>query len=109
MDRADFPDINFVIFHLGLLFMDEVCWQLVRYPTLYASIAATITFVVRSLRQFAERIGKLSFWCGEDKITYGSKTPIWRPKWALDAFLLKLQDTRRPRRGLRLPAANPRD
>jgi predicted TIM-barrel fold metal-dependent hydrolase len=58
----------------------------VRYPNLYASIAATINFVVRSPRQFAEWVGKLLFWCGEVKIIYGSETPIWRPKWALDAF-----------------------
>ncbi|CAA9442575.1 MAG: amidohydrolase 2 [uncultured Rubrobacteraceae bacterium] len=83
---ANFPDINFVIFHVGLPFIDETCWQLVRYPNLYASIAATINFVVRSPRQFAEWIGKLMFWCGEDKIIYGSETPIWHPKWALDAF-----------------------
>lgn len=30
---ANFPDINFVIFHVGLPFIDEICWQLVRYPT----------------------------------------------------------------------------
>jgi len=83
---ANFPDINFVIFHVGLPFIDETCWQLVRYPNLYASIAATINFVVRSPRQFAEWIGKLMFWCGEDKIIYGSETPIWHPRWALDAF-----------------------
>jgi uncharacterized protein len=41
---------------------------------------------VRSPRQFAEWIGKLMFWCGEDKIIYGSESPIWHPKWALDAF-----------------------
>ena len=83
---ANFPDINFVIVHVGLPFIDETCWQLIRYPNLYASIAATINFVVRSPRQFAEWIGKLMFWCGEDKIIYGSETPIWHPKWALDAF-----------------------
>jgi uncharacterized protein len=83
---ANFPDINFVIFHVGLPFIDETCWQLVRYPNLYASIAATINFVVRSPRQFAEWLGKLMFWCGEDKIIYGSEAPIWHPKWALDAF-----------------------
>ena len=32
---------------------------------LYASIAATINFVVRAPRQFAEDLGKLLFWCGE--------------------------------------------
>jgi uncharacterized protein len=83
---ANFPDINFVIFHVGLPFIDETCWQLVRFPNLYASIAATVNFVVRSPRQFAEWIGKLLFWCGEDKIIYGSETPIWHPKWALNAL-----------------------
>ena len=40
---ANFPDINFVIFHVGLPFIDETCWQLIRYPNLYASIAARST------------------------------------------------------------------
>ncbi len=83
---ANFPDINFVIFHVGLPFIDEVCWQLIRYPNLYASIAATLNFIVRAPRQFAENIGKLLFWCGEDKIIYGSEAPIWQPQWALEAF-----------------------
>ena len=83
---ANFPDINFVIFHVGLPFIDEICWQLVRYPNLYASIAATLNFIVRAPRNFAENIGKLMFWCGEDKILYGGETPIWHPRWALDAF-----------------------
>jgi uncharacterized protein len=83
---ANFPGINFVIFHVGLPFIDETCWQLIRHPNLYASIAATINFVVRAPRQFAEIIGKLLFWAGEDKIVYGSEAPIWQPQWALDAF-----------------------
>ncbi len=83
---ANFPDINFVIFHVGLPFIDEICWQLVRYPNLYASIAATLNFIVRAPRAFAENMGKLMFWCGEDKILYGGETPIWHPRWALDAF-----------------------
>ncbi|HET8788751.1 MAG TPA: amidohydrolase family protein [Actinomycetes bacterium] len=83
---ANFPDINFVIFHVGLPFIDEVCWQLIRHPNLYASIAATINFIGRAPRQFAETIGKLLFWAGEDKIIYGSEAPIWQPQWALRKF-----------------------
>jgi uncharacterized protein len=83
---ANFPDINFVIFHVGLPFIDETCWQLIRYPNLYASVAASINFIVRAPRQFAEVLGKLLFWCGEDKIVYGSEAPLWQPQWALDAF-----------------------
>ena len=43
-------------------------------------------FVVRAPRLFAEILGKLLFWCGEDKIVYGSEAPIWQPQWALQAF-----------------------
>ena len=42
---ANFPDINFVIFHVGLPWLDEVLWQIVRFPNLYASIAATVNFI----------------------------------------------------------------
>jgi uncharacterized protein len=76
---AKFPDVSFVIFHVGLPFIDEVCWQLVRYPNLYASIAATVNFMVRSPRVFAEN---MLLWCGEDKIIYGGETPIWHPRGA---------------------------
>lgn len=83
---ANFPDLDFVIFHVGLPFLDETCWQLIRHPNLYASLAATVNFVVRSPRMFAEILGKLLFWCGEDKIVYGSECPIFHPQWALEAF-----------------------
>ena len=83
---ANFPDINFVIFHVGLPWLDEVLWQLVRYPNLYASIAATVNFISRQPRVFAETLGKMLWWCGEDKIIYGGESPIWHPQWALEAF-----------------------
>jgi uncharacterized protein len=35
---------------------------------------------------FAEILGKLLFWCGEDKIVYGSEAPLFHPQWALQAF-----------------------
>ena len=70
---ANFPDINFVIFHVGLPFIDEACWQLIRHPNLYASIAATINFVVRAPAAVRRDLGKLLFWCGEDKIIYGRR------------------------------------
>jgi predicted TIM-barrel fold metal-dependent hydrolase len=83
---ANFPGINFVIFHVGLPFIDETCWQLIRHPNLYASIAVTINLIARAPRQFAELMGKLLFWAGEDKIVYGSEAPIFHPQWALEAF-----------------------
>src|ERR687898_559622 len=83
---ANFPDINFVIFHVGLPWLDEVLWQLVRYPNLYASIAATVNFIARQPRVFAQTLGKLMWWCGEDKIIYGGESPVWHPQWGLEEF-----------------------
>jgi hypothetical protein len=83
---ANFPDINFIIFHVGLPWLDEVLWQLVRYPNLYASIAATVNFISRHPRVFADQLAKMLWWCGEDKIIYGGEAPIWHPQWALEAF-----------------------
>jgi predicted TIM-barrel fold metal-dependent hydrolase len=83
---ANFPDINFVIFHVGLPWLDEVLWQIVRFPNLYASIAATVNFIARQPRVFAEMLGKMLWWCGEDKIIYGGESPIWHPQWALEEF-----------------------
>jgi predicted TIM-barrel fold metal-dependent hydrolase len=84
---AAFPDINFVIFHVGLPWLDEVLWQIVRFPNLYASIAATVNFISRQPRVFAETLAKMLWWCGEDKIIYGGESPIWHPQWALSEFM----------------------
>ena len=102
---ANFPDINFVIFHVGLPWLDEVLWQIVRFPNLYASIAATVNFISRQPRVFAEMLGKMLWWCGEDKIIYGGESPIWHPQWALEAFW-NFELPRGHRRGARLPAAD---
>lgn len=88
MDRAAmaFPDLNFMIYHPGLPFLDETLWQLIRYPNLYVSLAATVNLIVRAPRQFAEILAKLLFWCGEDRIVFGSEAPIFHPQWAIEAF-----------------------
>jgi predicted TIM-barrel fold metal-dependent hydrolase len=59
---------------------------LIRYPNVYVSLAATINLIVRAPRQFAEILGKLLFWAGEDKIVFGSEAPIFHPRWAVEAF-----------------------
>ncbi len=81
-----FPDIDFVIFHVGMPFLDETLYQLIRWPNLYASIAATINLIDRAPMQFAEILGKLMFWAGEDKIVWGSETPVFTPQWAIEKF-----------------------
>ena len=102
---ANFPDINFVIFHVGLPWLDEVLWQIVRFPNLYASIAATVNFISRQPRVFAEMLGKMLWWCGEDKIIYGGESPDLAPAVGARG-VLELRAAAGHRRGARLPAAH---
>ena len=83
---ANFPDLNFIIFHPGLPFIEEICWQIVRFPNIYVSLAATLNFIGKAPRWFAEVLGKLLFWGGPDRIISGSEVPLWHPQWALKAF-----------------------
>lgn len=88
LDQAavNFPNIRFVVFHPGLPFIDEICWQLVRFPNVYVSLAASVNFIAKQPRWFAETLGKLLFWGGPDRILTGSEAPLWHPRWALEAF-----------------------
>jgi len=43
-----------------------------------------VNFISRQPRVFAEMLGKMMWWCGEDKIIYGGEAPIWQPQWALE-------------------------
>ena len=84
---ANFPDINFVIFHVGLPFLDEVL--LADHPLpepLRVDRGDDQLHRPRQPRVFAEMLGKMLWWCGEDKIIYGGEAPIWHPQWALEAF-----------------------
>ena len=74
--------LDFVIFHVGLPWLGEVLRQIVRYPNLYASIAATVNFISRQPRVFAEML----WCCGEDKILYGGEAPSRHPQRALEEF-----------------------
>ena len=103
---ASFPDLNFMIFHPGLPFIDEICWQIIRFPNIYVSLAAAINFIVRAPRWFAEVLGKLLFWGGPDRILTGSEVPLFHPQWALKAFW-EFRCPPRPDRRLWLPSAHP--
>jgi hypothetical protein len=102
---ANFPDINFVIFHVGLPWLDEVLWQIVRYPNLYASIAATVNFISRQPRVFAETLGQ------DDVVVRRGQDHLRRRVADLAPAVgargvLELRAAARHRRGARLPAAH---
>jgi predicted TIM-barrel fold metal-dependent hydrolase len=82
-----YPELNFIIDHVGLPRLDDFCWIATRCPNVYGSLAVALAFIHTRPRYFAEIMANLLFWIGPDRIIYGTDFPIWYPHWQLDEFM----------------------
>ena len=82
-----YPELNFIIDHVGLPRLDDFCWIATRCPNVYGSLAVANMFVHNNPRHFAEIMANLLFWLGPDRIIWGTDFPIWYPHWLLDDFM----------------------
>jgi hypothetical protein len=46
-----------------------------------------IPFIHTRPRYFAQIIGELLYWIGEDKILFASDYALWTPKWLVEKFV----------------------
>ena len=83
---ALYPELNFIVDHVGLPRLDDFCWIASKSPNVYASIAVALAFVAKRPRYFAEIMANLLFWVGEDRIIYSTDFPIWYPHWQLEGL-----------------------
>ena len=81
-----FPDLNFIVEHCGLPRLEDFCWIGVQEPNLYGGLAVAAPFIHTRPRYFAQVIGELLYWLGEDRIVWASDYAIWQPKWLLEQF-----------------------
>jgi predicted TIM-barrel fold metal-dependent hydrolase len=72
----DFPQMRFIIHHLGVPYEDETITIAARYPNVYLSMSTWINFIKIAPRLTAERLGKALFWVGSDRILWGSEAPL---------------------------------
>src|SRR3989454_10156425 len=82
-----YPELNFIIDHVGLPRLDDFCWIATRCPNVYGSLAVANMFIHNNPRHFAEIMANLLFWIGPDRIIWGTDFPIWYPHWLLDDFM----------------------
>jgi predicted TIM-barrel fold metal-dependent hydrolase len=82
-----YPELNFIVDHIGLPRLDDFCWIAARSPNVYGSLAVALAFIHKRPRYFAEMMANLLFWLGPDRIIYGTDFPIWYPHWQLDEFM----------------------
>jgi len=85
---TDFPELNFIVEHVGLPRIEDFCFMATQEPNVYAGLSVVIGGLMHARpRFFAKVMGELLFWVGEDKMTFGSDYSIWEPRWQIEGFV----------------------
>jgi uncharacterized protein len=82
-----FPDLRFVVEHVGLPRLEDFCWIATQEPNVYGGLAVALPFIHSRPKYFAQIIGELLYWIGEDRITFASDYAIWTPRWLVERFV----------------------
>jgi predicted TIM-barrel fold metal-dependent hydrolase len=100
---TSFPNLNFIVEHVGLPRLDDFCWIAVQEPNVYGGLAVAIPFIHSRPGYFAHVISELLFWLGEDRLVYASDYAIWHPRWIIEKFVaFELPDEVRKETGVNL-------
>jgi predicted TIM-barrel fold metal-dependent hydrolase len=84
----DFPDLTFVIHHLGLPYFDETVSIAARFENVYLALSGNINHALIAPRLVQERLGRLLQEVGSDKLLWGSEAALaGSPAPYLRAFL----------------------
>ena len=85
---TDFPNLNFIVEHVGLPRIEDFCFMATQEPNVYAGLAVVVGGLMHARpRFFAKVMGELLFWVGEDKMTFGSDYGIWEPRWQVEGLV----------------------
>jgi predicted TIM-barrel fold metal-dependent hydrolase len=85
---TNFPELNFIVEHVGLPRIEDFCFLATQEPNVYAGLAVVIGGLMHARpRFFANVMGELMFWLGEDKLLFGADYAIWEPKWQVEGFV----------------------
>ncbi|OYN98597.1 hypothetical protein B0O41_0477 [Propionibacteriaceae bacterium ES.041] len=84
---TDFTDLNFIVEHCGLPRLEDFCWIATQESNVYAGLAVAIPFIHTRPRYFAQVIGELLYWLGDEKILFASDYALWTPKWLIESFV----------------------
>ncbi len=84
---TDYLELNFVVEHVGLPRLEDFCWIATQESNVYGGLAVALPFIHTRPRYFAQIIGELLYWLGEDRILFGSDYALWTPKWLVETFV----------------------
>jgi predicted TIM-barrel fold metal-dependent hydrolase len=85
---TSFPELNFIVEHVGLPRIEDFCFMATQEPNVYAGLSVVVGALMHARpRFFAKVMGELLFWVGEDKMMFGSDYAIWEPKWQIEGLV----------------------
>jgi predicted TIM-barrel fold metal-dependent hydrolase len=85
---TNFPDLNFIVEHVGLPRIEDFCFMATQEPNVYAGLSVVIGGLMHARPNFfAKVMGELMFWLGEDRMIFGADYAIWEPKWQVEGFV----------------------
>ncbi|SDB81424.1 hypothetical protein GA0111570_103278 [Raineyella antarctica] len=84
---SDFTDLTFVVEHVGLPRLEDFCWIANQEPNVHGGLAVAMPFMHTRPRYFAQIIGELIYWIGEDRIEFSSDYALWTPRWLVERFV----------------------
>ncbi|WP_112238491.1 amidohydrolase family protein [Kribbella monticola] len=84
---TDYTDLNFIVEHVGLPRLEDFCWIATQESNVYGGLAVAMPFIHTRPGYFAQILGELLYWIGEDKILFSSDYAIWTPKWLVEKFV----------------------
>ncbi|MDQ2725008.1 MAG: amidohydrolase [Actinomycetota bacterium] len=85
---TDFPELNFIVEHVGLPRIEDFCFMATQEPNVYAGLSVALGGLMHARpRFFAKVMGELLFWVGEDKMLFSSDYAIWEPKWQVEGLV----------------------
>jgi predicted TIM-barrel fold metal-dependent hydrolase len=84
---SDYTDLNFVVEHCGLPRLEDFCWIATQEPNVHAGLAVAMPFIHTRPKYFAQIMGELLYWVGEDRIQFSSDYALWTPRWLVEAFV----------------------
>ena len=54
---------------------------------MHGGLAVAMPFIHTRPRYFAQIVGELLYWIGEDRIQFSSDYAIWTPRWLVERFV----------------------
>ena len=84
---TSFPELNFIVEHVGLPRLDDFCWIGTQEPNVYGGLAVAAPFAQTRPRKFSEIMGELLYWLGEDQLLFGSDYALWNPDWLVETVI----------------------